>query len=83
MLFRSPTVALATLEITQVLDEPSIESVDASLDSVLDAAAALQLNSPLPVLAALVEISESDPAFTIADGISADEAGRAAMEAAN
>lgn len=73
-------VAQATERIAGLLDEPSIESVNDSLANVLAATDAFELTDPLAVVDRLESLSAADPAVSIADGIDAAEADRAAED---
>ncbi|MCB9854714.1 MAG: hypothetical protein H6818_03430 [Phycisphaerales bacterium] len=79
--FSLPNVALAAERITLVLEDPTVDSVDESLDHLLDATDESELDDPLEVLDAMLDIAESDPSFSLSDGISEAEAERGAIEA--
>jgi len=79
VLFSATAVVEAAEAISIVVDELTLDSLDESLDHVLDATEASSLSRPLQVVDAMVEIARTDPDFSLEDGISAAEAERGAM----
>ncbi|MCG8404956.1 MAG: hypothetical protein MI923_07150 [Phycisphaerales bacterium] len=83
LVFSLPKVALAVEHLAALLDQPTIETVNDSIANVLAATAARDLRDPLAVVEKLEVLSGTEPGFSVADGISENEAALGAEEVDN
>lgn len=83
IVFSLPKVALAVERVAALLDQPTIEAVNDSIANVLAATAARDLRDPLAVVEKLEALSSTEPGFSVADGISENEAALGAEEVDN
>jgi len=80
--FSLVAVARVVERVATLLDDPSLEAVNAASGALLAATSDNDLSDPLAVLDRLIDRAENDPALSLADGISTAEANAAAEDLA-